>query len=356
MEDDDHHIIDCPLNPLPIGFVSQFALDYMHLACLGVMRRLLLYWKGPVGPLEVRLGKQMICSLSYNLLILQAVTPLEFARKPRCVEEVLRWKATEFREFMVYSGFVVLKGILNDQLYDHFMLLFVALRILMSPQLAVNYCDYANELLVKFVNDGKVLYGTELLVYNVHSLTHLANDVKNLGCLDEFSAFKFENKLGQLKRLVRKPQNPLQQIFRCIHEERYFGGTKADSYFGPRTKSEHFDGPLIPSVVGGRQYRYVITGKYTLSARVGNSCILLKCGTPVLIRNIVENDTGIHLLCSKFASVTDAFLYPLPSSKLNICKVKGECSDIFSVMLEDILSKCTCWPVAGEYIAVTLLH
>ena len=30
----DHHVVTCPLNSLPIGFVSQFGLDYLHLACL----------------------------------------------------------------------------------------------------------------------------------------------------------------------------------------------------------------------------------------------------------------------------------------------------------------------------------
>ena len=70
MSDEDHHVGPCPLNPLPIGFVSQFGLDYMHLACLGVTRRLLLYWKGPVGPLHVRLGRKSVCDLSKRLLLL----------------------------------------------------------------------------------------------------------------------------------------------------------------------------------------------------------------------------------------------------------------------------------------------
>src|SRR6476661_8091085 len=55
MEDDEHHLSPSPLKPLGIGFVSQFGLDYMHLVCLGVVRRLLMYWKGPTGPVHVRL-------------------------------------------------------------------------------------------------------------------------------------------------------------------------------------------------------------------------------------------------------------------------------------------------------------
>ena len=33
---------DPVLSSLPIGLVSQFPLDYLHLVCLGVMRRFLL--------------------------------------------------------------------------------------------------------------------------------------------------------------------------------------------------------------------------------------------------------------------------------------------------------------------------
>jgi len=75
------------------------------------------------------------------------------------------------------------------------MLLSVAIRILACPEFALHFCDYANELLLLFVNEADKLYGNEIYVYNVHCLIHLASDVRNLGALDEFSAGPFENKL-----------------------------------------------------------------------------------------------------------------------------------------------------------------
>ena len=78
-------------------------------------------------------------------------------------------------------------------------------------------------------------------------LVHLADDVKNLGCLDDFSAFVLENNLGQLKKLVRKPQQPMQQILRRLHEQKSFWVTEANtSVSEPTTKYEHNDGPLLP--------------------------------------------------------------------------------------------------------------
>ena len=121
---------------------------------------------------------------------MSAYAPIEFARKPRAVE-VIRLKATEFCEFMMYSGFVVVQHILNDKLYDHFMLLFISMRILACPRLSLQCSAYAHGLLLKFVYDAEVLFGKDILVYNMHCLVHLANDDKNLGCLDHFSAFRF---------------------------------------------------------------------------------------------------------------------------------------------------------------------
>jgi hypothetical protein len=357
MIDDEHHIGPCPLNPLPMGFVSQFGLDYMHLVCLGVMRRFLLYWKGPKGPLEVRLGWKLMCSLSDRLMQLAAYAPLEFARKPRSIVEVLRWKATEFREILLYSGIVVLKNILNDNLYDHFLLLFVSIRILTSRKLIPQYCDYAHQLLVKFVHDTCVLYGQHSCVYNIHCLVHLANDVKNLGCLDDFSAFVFENKLDHLKKLVRKPQQPIQQILRRLHERSFFNDC-LPAVIEPKTRSEHNDGPILPGYLGARQYRQITTEKWSLSVSPGNNCVLLDKGVPVLIKNIVIHKKDIILICARFETVSDAFLYPLPSSKLDIWHVAGESADLCSQALSTVLCKCVCWPLfhCDGFMILPLLH
>ena len=51
-----------------------------------------------------------------------------------------------------------------------------------------------------------------MLVYNVHGLVQLAEDASRFGCLDNISAFPFENFLGKLKRMVRKPSFPLEQV------------------------------------------------------------------------------------------------------------------------------------------------
>ena len=60
-------------------------------------------------------------------------------------------------------------------------------------------------ILRTFIHNALALYGQEMLVYNVHAFVHLADDVQRFGPLDEFSAFPFENSLGHLKKLIKKP-------------------------------------------------------------------------------------------------------------------------------------------------------
>lgn len=78
--------------------------------------------------------------------------------------------------------------------------------------------DLANTLLLSFVEHFGQLYAEEFLVYNIHGLVHLSEDVKIHGNLDTISGFPFENFLGKLKKLVRGPCNPLTQVMRRLSD------------------------------------------------------------------------------------------------------------------------------------------
>ena len=103
---------------------------------------------------------------------------------------------------------------------DTFLLLFIGIYCLVTPAYYMSHCQYTHELLHLFVSQAGQLYGRDVLVYNVHGLIHLAADVQNFGPLDSYSAFPFENFLGKLKKLVRKPNLPLQQVIHRLSEKK----------------------------------------------------------------------------------------------------------------------------------------
>lgn len=210
---------DIPMSPflsLPLDMVEQFPIDYMHQACLGVMKKLITEWVR--GDRKVRMSAGQINEVTQRLLSLREVIPSCFARKPRNLEDIDRWKATELRQFAVYTGKIMLKGILADQLYEHFMAFSVALGLLLCPTLAVDHNSYYKELMTYFVGKTKELYGNHFMVYNIHSMVHLPEQAMAFGSLDACSAFPFENYLGKLKRLVRSAKQPLTQVVKRLGE------------------------------------------------------------------------------------------------------------------------------------------
>lgn len=81
--DEDYHISNeskSNLIELPnFDVVKSFPLDYMHLVCLGVMKKLLLLWINK-GPLTVRIRAKNMDELSNLLLSLNTCLPSDFAR------------------------------------------------------------------------------------------------------------------------------------------------------------------------------------------------------------------------------------------------------------------------------------
>ncbi|KAA0712500.1 hypothetical protein E1301_Tti021505 [Triplophysa tibetana] len=168
--------------------------------------------------IKVRMSAVQIKEVTQRLLSLRKAIPSCFPRKPRGLEDIDRWKATELRQFAVYTGKILLKGILSDQLYDHFMAFSVALSLLLSPCLAVNHNKYSTDLMTYFVAKTKDLYGEQFMVYNIHSMIHLPAEAIHFGSLDACSAFPFENFLGKIKRLVRSGKQPLVQVAKRLME------------------------------------------------------------------------------------------------------------------------------------------
>lgn len=106
--------------------IKSFPLDYMHLVCLGVMRKLIFVWL--YGSLKTRLRHAAITQLSNMLTFISYYTPNEFGWEPRSLDVVRKWKAAETRKFLLYTGTEILKKTLPKYLFEHFLLLHAAIK------------------------------------------------------------------------------------------------------------------------------------------------------------------------------------------------------------------------------------
>jgi len=106
-KDEDYHKQESIMLSIH-GFkpVSDVVLDYMHLVCEGVVKKMLLAWlRGTVREQgKVRLPAAKIRQLDDAMLRVTNLIPKEFARHARSFKYVKQWKATEFRQFLLDTG------------------------------------------------------------------------------------------------------------------------------------------------------------------------------------------------------------------------------------------------------------
>ena len=301
---EDHQLCRSPLIDLGFGMVSGFVLDYMHLVCLGVVRRLLHFWLR--GALTVRLSARSVSLISHKLISMRGSVPSEFARKPRALTELEYWKASELRQFLLYSGMVVLKDQKMDKkLYDHFVCLSVIMHILLSPSLFSYYNEYVEALVVFCVRKSAELYGKHFVVYNVHCLIHLIDDCRNFGTLDHISAFPYENFMRILKRSIRKSQHILQQLLNRMSEGFFDTTTNAESSICD-VKREHNSGPLVVGVLYCKQYREVQLTDFVVKMYSPDNCVMYRSKIG-LVANIVSDGHSVSIIVQKFASMKAFF-------------------------------------------------
>lgn len=355
MSNDDHHLGPSPFAKLSVGMITQFPLDYMHLICLGVVRKLLYIWIK--GPLPTRLGAKVIRDLSEALILLKEHVPVEFARKPRSVKELDRWKATELRQFLLYTGPVCLSGLLNERMYGNFMLLSVSTYILLSPRYCQVYCQFAGDLLRTFVKDAGELYGAHTLSYNLHATVHLADEALLHGPLDNVCGFIFENYLGKLKKMIRKPHKPLQQVVRRLSER----GLSACSKQVDILQKEHHAGPVPCHSQFSlcKQYKEYHQPEFKVTLLGANNCVLI--GNEVArVRNFItmadaETEQNV-VVYQKFKTVAPYYTYPITSSDLEIYTVSNLSKELLFASLSEVRNKCILLSLAGQSVAIPFVH
>jgi len=133
-DDPDHHNSPSPLLFIvpPINMISVFILDFMHLGFLGAMSKLLNYWF--LSDAKTRQSQTAKSEISRRQL--RAQIPSDFQRKIRTLPEFTKYKATKLKFFALYVGPIILKDILNKQMYRHCLLFHVASRLLWSKKTA----------------------------------------------------------------------------------------------------------------------------------------------------------------------------------------------------------------------------
>lgn len=165
LQDVDHHNGLSAIRKLPIDLVNDVPFDYIHLVCLGIMKKFIesvVFGKCQADKLQ----QFEIDFLANRLTTLQNYCPREFARIPQELDKYYTFKATEFRQLLLYTLIVVSSGIIRADHYNHFLLIHTSMRVLLNEASSEEDVNFVEVALQKFVVDAENIHGLEFITYN----------------------------------------------------------------------------------------------------------------------------------------------------------------------------------------------
>ena len=147
---------------------------------------------------------------------MQITSPDFIARTPRPLKYRQFYKASEIRDLLLVYFPILLKDILPQIYYEHFLHLFYGVRILLQTKIHANEIDLAEYLLKSFSEKMESLYGRERCSFNVHQLNHMADSVRRWGPLWCWSMFIFEDGNGYYKKVNHGPNKIDVEIMNTV--------------------------------------------------------------------------------------------------------------------------------------------
>lgn len=348
--DEGHHLEggDTEFVKIPnFDLIADVVLDYMHLVCLGTMKRLLSAWINGFADVSKIISPQQSLKISNLLEKLPSFCPLEFQRRPRPLSEMARWKATEFRQFLLYYGPVVLQNYLPPDHYKLFIRLHASIRILSNRDdiLTPVNINFAEGLLKEFITEAKRLFGSEFISANVHGLQHLANDVRRFGPLDTFSAFRFENFLGMLKSKIRSGNRPLHQAINRYYELLSVASTQS-IYSNVATATPILSRPLKPLVFQGvenvQSFRYLKFKYFTLRCdKLSDKFFSTTNNRLFQLEKLIQFPDGkIIVLGKQFLYTHSLYEEPFSSQITDLSIVGNLATEVSELTIKEISAKC----------------
>ena len=198
----EHHTAQPLLTQLDLGLISQFVLDYKIIVCKGVMKHMMGLWIN--GRLDYRLNKDTQIKISRDLILMTGNCPREFVKKPRSLEEIMVWDASDWNEFLLYYSPIALKSRMPQRYYVHYLYLHLAMRILMSSETANSEANsfVLGQLLNTFIADFTTLYGNNRVDYNIHNLLHFEQIQQRLGPLRKLNGFVYEDQIDMVNSFL----------------------------------------------------------------------------------------------------------------------------------------------------------
>jgi len=199
------------------NFTSGFVVDYMHNILLGVTKLhtelILQSTRKKFWHISENVGiGHVLNTIDERLLMIHP--PSSITRTPRSIKDISRWKASEWRAWLLFYFVPCLKDLLKKKYMNHFTMLSVATNILLKKSVTREEVFQAHKLFLCYVYLFQKYFYKENMVYNIHLLLHICKGVLNWGPLWTHNSFLYEGQNRYLMQLYHNPSNVVLQIAR----------------------------------------------------------------------------------------------------------------------------------------------
>ncbi|XP_057338511.1 uncharacterized protein LOC130676372 [Microplitis mediator] len=203
---------DSVLSYIPrFDIILGIDVDWMHCVGLGVCRQFAKLWFDSANSDEdFYLG--LAIEIVDDLLLSYKPTS-DMSRTTRKMSERSYWKAHEWIAFLLFYSLPVLQVVAEKKYLNHWALLIDGISLLIQTSVMPSDIHYAHNSLIGFINGVNDLYGEKELSFNVHSLSHLAQSVKNWGPLWAHDCFTFENFNQEILESIQSSNGVAHQIY-----------------------------------------------------------------------------------------------------------------------------------------------
>ena len=203
------------------NMINNIPAEYMHLACLGIVRRLLELTFSVGEKRDRRIKRKLGPPSLYNKLIANARVPHEFSRRGRHLDLSVM-KAQEMRNIALFFFPLILqcfKYESNESEHHIWLLLGFILRACVIPDDEFMLIDSAfiTQCTHRFYTLFQNVYGKTNCSYSVHVFCSHLLQIRGNVPLTFRSAFPFESFYGEMKNsFCPGTQSTLKQILRNV--------------------------------------------------------------------------------------------------------------------------------------------
>ena len=261
----------------------------------------------------------------------------------------------------MYLSPVILKPYLNEEFYTLFATLHVIVLILCHPELNSVYNLYALELSKCFIEQCRLFWGDQFIVYNVYNIIHICETVKIFGPVDNFSCYWSENFIRHLKKLYRGSNFVLEQIVKRVSETNVMLGFDNNN----SAKVQHLYNHTTPEINGLFLISPIVSSFKKLqlkstfvSVYVPDNYIINKSNKILKIKFIVVcEDLSTYFIGNYFKTYEPIFLKPLNSlDYFNVSIVSNPSTHLSVLKFSDVHCKVMLLYLHGKNYVFPILH